>query len=363
MMMNVQQRSGTAMRRLCGLLATVVLTGACQSKATTPAVSADAWAVVDGREIRKEDVEKAYRAAVEPTTPGPSKEEVLAVQLNIIDELITQDILLARAKAQNLDATDAEVDAAFAERKGTATDQQFQQQLLARAITVDDVKRNLRRELTVQKLIDKDIAAKADASDQEITDYYTQNKAQFNLSEMAYRLAQIVVTPGRDPQLRNRMNDDASTPEEGRRKVEMLTERLKAGSDFASLAMDYSEDPQSVGQGGDLGFVTVSGLAKVSPVLRDTVARMEPGNINTLNVGGGYMILMMLAKEPAGQRELTTPSVKDGIRDLIKSRKQELLRVAYIQAARSDAKIVNVLAKQVVESLGKVPSLVPAAPK
>ena len=39
-----------------------------------------------------------------------------------------------------------------------------------------------------------------------------------------------------------------------------------------------------------------------------------------------------------------------------------MLRTAYLTAARNDATVVNVVARRVLESPGKMPSLMPAAP-
>ena len=70
---------------------------ACRSTpATPPPASADTWAVVDGREIRRDEVEKAYRRTA-PTSPEPSQDEALFAKLGILDELIVRDILLDRA--------------------------------------------------------------------------------------------------------------------------------------------------------------------------------------------------------------------------------------------------------------------------
>ena len=84
----------------------------------------------------------------------------------------------------------------------------------------------------------------------------------------------------------------------------------------------------------------------LAPQLREAVLKMQPGSVSTVTVGSNYTILALIAKEPAGQRDLNTPTVKDGIRDLLQTRKQELLRTAYVAAARADAKITNYLARQ-----------------
>jgi peptidyl-prolyl cis-trans isomerase SurA len=344
------------MRIIVGVILGAGLAAGCRQAPQAPKTpGADVWATVNGEDIRRDDVEKAYRSMVDPSAPAPSPEELVTARLNILDQMIMQDILIARARAAGLEATDAEVDKAVADRKGTATDEAFQQQLTQRGFSMDDLKTGLRRQLTVDKLIARDVTAKIAVTDKEVADFYQANRAQFNLPETQYRLAQIVVTPVRDPQLRNRMNDDAASVDAARRKVEMIVERLKAGTEFSSLALDYSEDPQSLAQGGDLGFVPASTLARVSPQLRDAVLKMEPGNLTTVTVGSNYTILALISREPAGQRELSAPSVKSGIEDTLKGRKQDMLHTAYLAAARNDATITNYLAKQVVDAQGKVP--------
>ena len=62
------------------------------------APSATAWAVVDGREVAADTVEKAYRRTLPPNAT-PSAEEALTAKLNVLNELIVQDLLIAKAAA------------------------------------------------------------------------------------------------------------------------------------------------------------------------------------------------------------------------------------------------------------------------
>lgn len=338
-----------------GALMCVGLAGACRTAEKPKAVAPEVWASVDGREIRREEVEKAYRAAVDPAAPQPSDVEILGAKLDIVDQHITEDILLARAQAANLAPTDAEVETAYSDRKRSVTEEVFQQQLSQRGLTVDDVKRSVRRELTVQKVIDRDVASKIAVTDQEIGAFYAANRAQFNIPETQYHIAQIVITPVREPQLRNRKNDDAATPAEAARKAQMLMERLRAGAQFSELARDYSEDPTSAPQGGDLGFVAASALGRVPPPLRDAVLGSQPGTVKRVSNGGAHTLVLFVEREAAGQRELNDPTVRDNIRDTLRQRKEQVLRTAYIAVARNDAKAVNHLARQIVDAQGKVP--------
>jgi peptidyl-prolyl cis-trans isomerase SurA len=115
----------------------------------------DVWATVNGKEIKRDDVEKYYRTRVNPEGPPPSHEEALSLKLNVLDELINNEILTERAKKSNLEASDGEVEDKFTELKSPYTEDEFQRQLKERGVTVDDLKSDLRRQLSIQKLLNR----------------------------------------------------------------------------------------------------------------------------------------------------------------------------------------------------------------
>jgi len=344
-----------------------VATGACRSTPATPAsaapVSADVWAVVDGREIRRDAVEKAYRRLVQPN-PAISEDEALASKLNVLDRMITEDVMLAKARELKIELPPSDLDAAFNEGKKNIPDEAFNKELAARNLTAADMRDATGRDLTIQKLIEREVTSKINVTDQDVDAFFQANKAQFNLPEDAYHIAQIVITPGRDAGINNRTGDDAATPQAATAKAQMLMERLKAGAPFNEVAMDYSEDPQSAGQGGDVGLVPVSALRQVPPQLRDAVVKAKPGTVSVVPMEGGYTIVALVARQSAGQRDLSMPEVRDGITATIRGRREQLLRTAYVEAARDNANVVNHLARRLVESAAKPPSMpAPLAPK
>jgi parvulin-like peptidyl-prolyl isomerase len=318
-------------------------------------VTPDTWAVVDGRAIMREDVEKAFRRAQDLSQPL-SDEESLTLKLNLLEEAIVDEILLARARELKLDVTPSELDTAYADAKKNIPDEAFQQELTRRNLSADDMREGLRRDLLTRKVLEQDVVSKISVTDQEVTDFFNANRSRFNFTEDTYHLAQIVVTPVRDAQVANRMGDDATTPEGASAKTAMLMERLKGGATFRDLAMDYSEDPESAPRGGDLGFVPLSALKQAPPALRDAVLKVEPGSARVVSQGGAHTIVFVVAKEAAGQRDLSTPGVRDQITQTLRGRKDQLLRAAYLTAARSDANVVNYLARRLVESQGKAPA-------
>ena len=331
---------------------------AASAPATPPA---DVWATVDGREIKREAIEKAYRRSVNAAAP-PSEEEALVAKLNLLDQAITSDILLAKAKELNVDVPQTEIDAAFTDAKKNLNDEQFNKELAARNLSVADMHEQLRRDLVAQKLLEREVTSKITVSDKDVTDFFEANKAQFNLTEDAFRIAQIVVTPVKEADLNNRTGDDAATPQAAAAKVQMIMEKLKGGASFADMAADFSEEAQSAPNGGDVGLVGMTALRQAPPPLRDAVLKGEPGMVNVVPMDGGYTIVGVISKEKAGQRDASMPEVRDRITTALRGRREQLLRTAYLEAVRGKATVVNYLAQRIVEAQGQPPGLGLATP-
>jgi len=318
--------------------------------------AADVWAVVNGTEIKRDEVEKYYKSQVNPEAQEPSQEEALSLKLNVIEQLINNEILLERAKKLNLEASDGEVEDKFTELKSPFTEEEFQRKLKDGGMTVDDLKRDLRRQLSIQKLLNREVAAKVTITDQDVLDFYNANRNQFNVAEPQYRISQIVITPYKDAQIRNRKNDDATNEAEATRKAKMLMDKLDSGADFAQLAMDYSEDMNTVASGGDLGYIPESSLNKSDPMLKKVVLALKPGQVSQpIVLKDSIRILKLVAREAAGQRGVNDPQVQQTIRDTLRNRKEQLLRSAYLAVARDEARVTNFLAQQVIEAAGKLP--------
>jgi peptidyl-prolyl cis-trans isomerase SurA len=344
------------------VFATAMLSAACQSKpAAAPPPSADAWATVDGREIKQDAVDKAYRRTMQ-IGATPSDDEVMAAKLSVLNDLIVQDILLQKARDLKIEIPDSELDTAYADARKDIPEDQFQQELSRRSLTPADMREGLRHQLLADKVIEREVTSKVNITDQDVNDFYKANIQQFSRPEESFRLAQIVVTPQREAQRVNRSGNDAGTPQEAAAKAQAMMERLKQGAQFSELAADFSEDPQSAQRGGDLGFVPMSALQKAPPPLRDAVLKAQPGTVSAVTVNGVHTIVLLIAREPAGQRDPSMPEVKQAISNNLKSRKEQLLQAAYLGAIRNNVKVVNLAAQRVLDGQSKAPSLAPQAP-
>ena len=337
---------------------TVSLLGvsACNSKKG----GGDIMATVDGRKISRSEMEKYYQNQTAGSDQQPTGEQATSLRLGILRELIDNEILMRRAEKLGLLATDDEVDRKMNEIKSPYTQEEFDARLKDKKITLEDFKRDLRRTLTVDKVLNKEITSKINISDQDITDYYNGHKAEFNLIEPQYHLAQIWVTSTPNPQVHNLKNDKAQNEAEARKKIQMIANHLDSGDDFATLAMNYSEDTETSGTGGDLGFTPESALQRTDPTTRDAVAKLKPGQyspvisiVNPMSKQvAGFRIVRLIAKEPAGQRDLSDPRVQQAIRTQLRDRREQLLKSAYYEVLRDEAKVENFYAEKIMESNG-----------
>ena len=97
--------------------------------------------------------------------------------------MIDNEIMLQRAEKEGLMATDSEVDTKFTELKPPYTQEEFEKLLKDQGITANDLRTQIRRELSLQKLINKDIVSHITITDADVTDFYKANKASFNFPE------------------------------------------------------------------------------------------------------------------------------------------------------------------------------------
>jgi peptidyl-prolyl cis-trans isomerase SurA len=330
--------------RACALFLLLALT-ACRSKPP-----ANVAAMVNNRAITYDELEKNYQSRPDRSEESSNEDQVNIQKLEILRGLIDSEIMLQRAEKLGLMAVDADVETKLNELKAPYTQEEFQKQLQSKSLTLDDLKQQLRRNLSIDKLFNKEITSHITISDADVANFYNANKASFNLTEPQVHMAQILVSPIPDPNIRNLKNDKAQNDDQAHKKILMLEQRLKQGEDFAMLAQSYSEDPNTAANGGDLGFVQQSALDRVQPELRKMVMTLQPGQISPIiHTEAGYSILKVFSKEPSGQRELTDPRVQQKIRERLLNSKDQLLKAAYYDVARNETKVTNYFSRKIVD--------------
>lgn len=344
---------GTGMSRRCGLAFSLTLFCLLAVSSCNKPVSPNVAATVNGRPISYAELDRAIAAQFPNAPLKANSDQATGVRLEALRALIDNEIMLQRAEKEGLLASDADVDAKFNELKAPYTKEQFEKLLEQRKMSVADLKAQIRREMSVQKLFNKEIGSHISISDADVAAFYNANKGSFNLPENKIRLAQILVTSTPDANISNLKNDKAQNDQQARNKIQMLELRIRQGEDFASLAQAYSED-QFAANGGDVGFLPESALDKANPELRKIILDMTPGQVSpVIHTPEGYRIIKLISKEPAGQRQLSDPRVQEEIRQGLFQGKEQVLRSAFYEVARGEARVVNYYAQSVLESRDK----------
>ena len=341
------QPTSTA-RRLAALSFFFLLLAACQ-----PAGDGVA-AVVDGYQITYDDLDRYYLSQLGEQGGPPSEDQERMMRLSLLNEIIDRQILLQKAEALGLMANDEEVDSRYQQyRAPFESEEEFLASLEAQSLNREDLRTEIRRTLTIEKLLNREISSRVEVPEAEMRQYYEENKASFAVAEQRLHLAQIVVTPRPETPVPNLLSDDAVDEETAKAKIEMIEARLANGEDFGELAQNYSEDPSTASTSGDLGFIPQSSLEKADITLRRVVAALAPGESSpVIETDGQYRIIRLLDKEQAGQRDYSDPRVQQTIRDTLRNGKDQLLKTAYLEMLRTQADITNYYAQGIVESFG-----------
>jgi peptidyl-prolyl cis-trans isomerase SurA len=342
----------------CALMSIVLLSGGFVA-GCKKSFGPDVVATVNGQPIQRSEVEKDYRDNLGNNKEQPTKEQADATRLGILKQLIDDEILQQAAKKMNLVASEEEVDARLAEMKAPYTQEEFDKRLQASSMSLDDLRRQIRRYLTSEKLMNKEVTSRINITDADISNFYNANKAQFNFIEPKYNIADIIVTSQPTPmqQGANLQNSKASNDVEARRKIEMIHNRLESGEDFATVANNYSEDTSDANNGGNMGFIPESSLRSQAAVFA-AISRLQPGQMTDVlplvppgaRAPAGYAIYKLIEKEPAGQRELNDPRVQQEIRQQLRDSRSQLLRAAYYEIMRNQAHVENHLAEQIFKN-------------
>ena len=315
----------------------------------------DVMAEVNGKKILRSDVDRFYRIQMGSVSDQqkPSAEQEASMRLSILDILIQRQIELQRSEKLGLVTNDDEVDSKLNEMKSTyTTEDKFLEDIKKQGQTVDDLKRDIRDNLTITKLLNKEVNSKITISEGDLKSYYEAHKAEFNRVEPGYDLAQILVYVQPPPGM---PRPDEPDP---RRRIQMIYNRLQSGDDFGTVAARYSEHADTANSGGRMGVISESAIKNMDAATREAIMKLKPGEMTGIipvqvapsAPPAGYRIVKLLGKEPAGQRDLNDPRVQQWIRDQIKRGREQLLTAAFREVIRNDAKVENYYAQDVLKN-------------
>ncbi len=169
--------------------------------------------------------------------------------------------------------------------------------------------------------------AKVDITDAEIEEYYNSQKDLFSTPEERRASHILIKLPEDAP---------AEAIEAARAKIDDIAQRVRAGEDFATLAREFSDDPASKPNGGDLGWF---GKGRMVPAFGEAVFSMKEGAISDpVRTNYGFHLIRLDGIRPSGVQPLD--EVREQIRGQLRFPKlravQEELAEAF-KAKVSDA--------------------------
>lgn len=212
---------------------------------------------VNDRLITQSEYDRRLSVAMRSMRNSSADQSQIAIQ--ILEDMIREKLLDERAKEMAVSATDEEIEAAVQRVKAQynlKTDAEFDAALADSGMNRDDLRRQMRETITLQKVIGRDVASRMDLSDDALRAEYERRKDQFYAVPASAHVAEIVLrfSPG-----------DAEAQSQAVAKIEEIRVKIKGGASFADLAKESSEG-NTRDKGGDLGTVAKGELVEALDV-------------------------------------------------------------------------------------------------
>jgi len=270
-------------------------------ESTTAAVSeAGVAALVNGTTITMTDVGRvaegfaANGAPPDPKADGGTFEEKM--YYTAVNRLVEQELVMEAAQAQGLIVTEEEVAASLSQLKAmSGGEEAFLGILAERGITEDEVRRDMRTNLTLQRYFEEVVNLNSPITDEEVQAYYDDHPEEFGPQGEAHARHILIRT---SPEM------SEMDLAEARQKAEEARERAQGGEDFSALALEFSEDPTNSQTGGDLGWFRRGDM--VAPF--DSAAfALEAGEVSdVITTSFGYHVILKEGERTGEAREFAT---------------------------------------------------------
>ncbi len=243
---------------------------------------------------------------------------------NKLEQLILNKLLIDKAH-EEISMTQTEKDETFnnhikeIKENNDLTDEEVLNELKNQGLgSFEQYKTIYLNQLIFDKFQQK-VMSEATISEEEVKDYYENNKSEFEYNE-SVDVSHIL------------FRTDERSEEEAKAEAEKIINKLEAGEDFAELAKEFSESP-SAENGGEIGYINKSDTSFAS-----TVFDMEVGEISApIKTGNGYEVIKVNDKKEAGVEPFS--EVKDSIESSLLKSKKEQTWEKFVRKLRDEAEI------------------------
>jgi peptidyl-prolyl cis-trans isomerase C len=277
----------TAAASLVAFLSAGSLVSAQPEATTSPSGFPDVVARVNGTDITKSML---LRRADALRNQLPSSEVREDFYHRVLDDMVSGELLYQSGEKKGYAPTEADVDAEIESQKtrmGGAAE--FDKVLVAQGIVLEDLRVELKKEIAVQSLIEKEFIPAITVSEEEKRAFYAENQVQMSRPEQ-FRCAHILI--GIPPTATEEQKTQA------RQKAASLRSMIEAGQDFADLARRNSDDPGSKDNGGELPWMS---KGQTVPPFEAAALALEPGGLSdVVETQYGFHIIRLLEKRGSG---------------------------------------------------------------
>jgi peptidyl-prolyl cis-trans isomerase SurA len=223
------------------------------------------------------------------------------VIVNAIDELL----LFQRGRELGYRLSDDQFKAVVANiRKENKLEDEakFQQALAQEGMSMDDLRRQLERQMVIEQVQRQEVGSKLTITEEEARQYYARHPEDFTEPASVTLREIFVEVPSTEG------NVNVARDEEGQKKIADARARVLKGDDFAKVAAEMSDSP-SKANGGIIGPFAHSDM---SPQLQQMVDKMKPGEITqAIRTPRGYQIFKLESVKVQALQPF------DSVRDLI----------------------------------------------
>lgn len=254
-----------------------------------------ATAVVNGDIITGTDVDQRLALILSSAETKPGAEEVQRLRMQVLRNLIDETLQIQEAKAAEIDISEDEVDQTYArvaQQNMRGADPKAMDAYLTKiGSSSASLKRQIRGELSWQRLLRRNVQPFINVSDEEVKEMLERLQAAKGTEE--YRIGEIYLSS--TPANQQQVHDNARR----------IVEQLRQGGSFVAYARQYSE-ASTAAVGGDLGWIR---LAQLPQELGNAARELQPGQlVGPIEVRGGFSILYLIDK-----RQVLTADPRDAV--------------------------------------------------
>jgi len=292
-----------------------------------PAELPDPVARVNGEAIPRAELERALRTLESRAGEPMPLERRAEIVRGLLDQLVAVRLLAQESRARQVAVSDADVEVRFGQiRRQFPTEEAFSQALAERQITSDRLRQDLRTDLAVAELLEREVEPAVNVGDADPKVFYDQNPERFQQDEMV-RASHIL--------FRVTAEDGEAARKQARAQADEALEAVRGGADFATVARERSQDPGSAPNGGDLDFFA---RGQMVPAFETAAFGLQPNQISGIVESPfGLHIIKVTGRRPPQMASFQ--EVEGQIKEFLTQQQREEKTNAFIDALKKRGRV------------------------